>query len=194
MEHRAGAPCDADVPGLEHLERDDRGVHQVAQFVREEPEALAPARGLSIERGLIAGAPVLGDGAGDGVVEASVQRAKVVGADGRVHFHRQLGDRLADVAVVVHDLRHGEPLQQQVVPVLDRARADLGARGQAEAQRVRQLIQEHRHAVIDLRLGWRWNRPRGHLRPAPPDDLVAVDGDEFVEHGGFPVAAIVCDS
>ena len=49
MEHGAGAPCDADIPGLEHLERDDRGVDQVPQFVSQEPEALAPACGLSID-------------------------------------------------------------------------------------------------------------------------------------------------
>ena len=127
MEHGPGAPCDSNIPRLENLERDDRGVDQVPQFMSQEPEALAPARGFSIEGGLISFAPVLGDRARDGVVKASVQRAKVVRADGRVHFHRQLGDRLTDVAIVVHDLRHGEPLKQQVVPVLDRAPANLGA-------------------------------------------------------------------
>ena len=127
MEHGPGAPCDADVPRLEHLEREDRGVDQVPQFVSQEPEALAPARGLSVEGGLISFAPVLGDGARDGVVQASVQRAKIICADGRVHFHGQLGDGLTDVAIVVHDLRHGEPLKQQVMPVMDRAPANLGA-------------------------------------------------------------------
>ena len=86
MEHRPGAPGDADVPCLEHLERDDRGVDQVPQFMREEPEPLAPARGLTIECGLVAFAPVLGDRAGDGIVKAAVQHAKVVRADGRVRF------------------------------------------------------------------------------------------------------------
>ena len=88
MEHGSGAPGDADIPRLEHLERDDRGVDQVPQFMGQEPEPLAPARGLSIEGGLILFAPVLGDGARDGVVEASVQRAKVIRADGRVQFPR----------------------------------------------------------------------------------------------------------
>ena len=82
MEHRPGASCDSDIPSLENLERDDRGVDQVSQFMSQEPEALAPARGLSIDDGLISFAPVLGDGAGDGVVKASVQRAKSPRADG----------------------------------------------------------------------------------------------------------------
>ena len=56
------------------------GVDQVPQFVRQEPEALGPARGLSIDAGLIPFAPVLGDGARDGIVQAPVQRAEVVRA------------------------------------------------------------------------------------------------------------------
>ena len=125
MEHGPGTSGDAHIPRLEHLEREDRGIGQVAQLMSQEPEALAPARGLSVEGGLISFAPELGDGARDGVVKASVQRAKVIRADGRVHFHRQIGDGLADVAVVVHDLRDGESLKQQVMPVLDRAPANL---------------------------------------------------------------------
>jgi hypothetical protein len=70
----------------------------------EEPEPLAPARSLSIEGGLISCAAVLGDGTRDGIVKTSIQRAKVIRADGRVHFHRQLGDSLTDVAIIVHDL------------------------------------------------------------------------------------------
>ena len=66
--------------------------------------------------------------------------------------------------------------------MLDRARADLRARNQAEAQGVLQLIQEHRDTVIDLRLHGRCSRPRGDLRSAPVDDFVAIDGNEFVEH------------
>ena len=104
MEHRSGAPCDSDVPGLEHLERDHRGMDQVPQFMGKEPEPLVLATALSVEGGLIAFAPVLGDRARDGVVEASVQQPKVLRADRRVRFHRQLGDGLTDVAIVVHDL------------------------------------------------------------------------------------------
>ena len=57
----------AHIPYLEHLERDDRGVDQVAQFMREEPEALALACRLSVEGGLISFARVLGDRTRDGI-------------------------------------------------------------------------------------------------------------------------------
>ena len=43
MEHAAGAPGDSNVPRLEHLERNHRGVDQVPQFMSQEPEALGPA-------------------------------------------------------------------------------------------------------------------------------------------------------
>jgi hypothetical protein len=89
---------------------------------------------------------------------------------------------LADVAIIVHDLRHGESLKQQVMPVLHGVRANLSARRQAEAQGAHQLIEEDGHAVIDLHVSGRRYRPRGYLRPAPPDDLFAVDGNEFMEH------------
>jgi len=58
-------PCNSNIPRLENLEREDRGVDQVPQFMSQEAEAIAPARGLSIEGGLISFAPVLRDGARD---------------------------------------------------------------------------------------------------------------------------------
>jgi hypothetical protein len=59
MEHRAGAPGDANIAGLEHLKRQERSVHQVPQFMGEEPEPLASACGLSIYAGLISFTSVL---------------------------------------------------------------------------------------------------------------------------------------
>ena len=44
LQHGPGAAGDTDVPRLQHLERDDRGVDQVAQLMREVPEPLAAAR------------------------------------------------------------------------------------------------------------------------------------------------------
>jgi hypothetical protein len=130
----AQSPCSphADIPGLQHFKRHERGVHQVPQFMGKAPKALAPACGLSINARLISLTAVLRHRACDGIIEASVQRPKIVGADGNVQFHRQFGDGLADVAIVVHDLPHREPLMQEVMAVLDRAVADLRARNQAE--------------------------------------------------------------
>ena len=70
MEHGAGAPCHANIPGLQDLERHDRRVEQVAQFMSQKPCALAPTRGLSFEGRLILFASEFSDGARDGVVKA----------------------------------------------------------------------------------------------------------------------------
>jgi len=153
--------------------------------MREVPEPFAPAGRLTFKCGLVAFAPVLGDRSGDRFVKAAIQYAKVVRADGRVRLHRQLGDGLTDVAIIVDHLRDGEALKQKVVTMLERGPANLRARVQAEAQGGDQLIQEHRHPVVDLTVGGRRHRSRGNLRPAPPDDLCAVDGDELMQHGGF---------
>jgi hypothetical protein len=70
----------------------------------QKSRALAPTGDLSIEGRLILFAAEFGDGARDGVVKVSVQRAKVIGADGRVLFHCQLGDGLTHVTIIVDDL------------------------------------------------------------------------------------------
>jgi hypothetical protein len=57
--------------------------------MREEPESLVPARGLSVNPGLGSLAPVLGHRARDGIVQASVQYPKVFRADRCGQFHRQ---------------------------------------------------------------------------------------------------------
>jgi hypothetical protein len=189
MEDGAGTPCHADVSGLEDFERDDRSVGQISQFVREEPEALVCARRFSIHRGLMSFACELRHRARDGLVETAVQHPKVICADGCVQFHRHFGDRLTDVAIVVHDLGDRESLQQEVMPVLEGAFPDLRRGAQAEPEGIPQLIEEHRHAMIDFRLGWRRHRPPRNLGPASPNDLVPVNGDEFIEHGRAKLTA-----
>jgi hypothetical protein len=72
--------------------------------------------------------------------------------------------------------------------MLDRAPADFGAGRLAEAQRNLELIEEYWYAVIDLHFGGRRYGPRGHFRPAPSDDFLAVHGDEFMEHWRLPIA------
>jgi hypothetical protein len=66
--------------------------------------------------------------------------------------------------------------------MFDRSPPDLRTGDFAEAECIPQLLQEHRDAVVDLRVGGRRNRPRGHFRAAPPDDLIAIESNKFVEH------------
>ena len=99
----------------------------------EEPEPLVSVRDLSIDPRLIAPATVFGDGARDGVVQALVQHVKVGRADVRAPFHRQLRDGLADVAIVVHDLRYGEPLHQEIVAVKECGPGNFRIGGVSEA-------------------------------------------------------------
>ena len=183
MQHRAGAAPHANISGLQHLERHERRVQQVSQFMGEKSEPFGPACGFAIDARLIALTSVLGHRARDGIVQASVQRAEVVGADRCVHFHCEFGDGLTDIAIVMNHLRHGESLAQEIVSMLDRTPPDLRACDFAEAKRIPQLIEEHGDTVVDLRFSGRRNRPRGHLGPATPDDLIPIDSNEFVEHG-----------
>jgi hypothetical protein len=109
MDHGSGTTSDANIPRSEHVERDDRGVGQIPQLLRP-----------SVAAGRL-DARVLGDRARDGVVQAAIQYAEVIRADGRRQFHGQLGNGLTNVAIAVHDLSNGEPPQEQVTPVPDRA-------------------------------------------------------------------------
>ncbi|HEV2986002.1 MAG TPA: hypothetical protein VGX46_16510 [Vicinamibacterales bacterium] len=181
MHHGPGAPSDANIPRLKHLERGNRGVAQGPQFLR-----------LSGVADLLF-APELGDGGRNRVVQAPVQRAKVIRADGRRQFNRQIGDGLTDIAVVVHDLSNCEPLTQEVLPVLDGALPDLGGLRRPLVQLVGKLIKEQGDSASDLRLGRRWSRPLRHLRSAATDELVAIDANEFRKRDS-PHPGIVCQA
>ena len=126
MQHRPSASRHPNISRLENFEGEQRGVEQVAHFMGDKPGALVPACRFPIEGGLILLASELRHRARDGVVEAAVQHSEVVRADARIRLHSELGDRLAYIAVVVHDLRHGKPLQQKFVPVLKRALSNVG--------------------------------------------------------------------
>ena len=130
------------------------GLTQISEFMREEAEALvgaAPAPAANV-----GSSARLRHRARNRVVEALVEPAELIDADRSARLHGQVGDRLAHVAVVVHDLRHGESLQLQILPVQRGAPVDLGARHQAVAKRVDELIQEPRDPVLQLgrRRGW----------------------------------------
>jgi hypothetical protein len=68
----------------------------------------------------------LGHGIGDGVVEASVQRPELDDRERRVALDRQVGDGLAQVAVVMNHLVDGVAELQKLPAVRGRGDTDLG--------------------------------------------------------------------
>src|SRR6185503_1027817 len=107
--------------------------------VREEPQPLAfVARVVALGVRLLAFARVMRDGPRVGLVQAPVQRAKIFRADWSMPLDGELGDCLMDATVSVDDLRDGEPLPQQVVPVLHRAPANVRISSQSESKGVDQ--------------------------------------------------------
>ena len=155
---------------------------QVAKLVGKKTKPFPPACGFHVDGRLAAFEPVLRHGHGDGVIEAGIQQAEVIGADRRLQFHRQLGDRLADVPVVVNDLGDGEALETQIVPMAGGRSADFRTGQLSETQCVGQLVEKERDAVRNFRLGRRRYRPLPNLRSAPANDLVTMKCDEVVEH------------
>lgn len=184
MEHLPRAPCDTDTAALDRLERRARPLKGCPQLTAQYVEARALAGRVSVHR-LIALGAVLRDGGRDGVVEASVQLAKVIRADGRVQFQCKFGDRLADVAIPVHYLRHRESLPQKVVPVEGRGLTDVRVGREAELQLVNQFIQKHGHAVFERFVRWGCSGPFRRLRFAPIDQLLAVYGDKCCQHVAY---------
>lgn len=58
-----------------------------------------------------------GDGVGDRVVKTSIQGSELVDRKRSVALDRQIGDGLAQIAIVVHDLVNSEAEAQQNLPV-----------------------------------------------------------------------------
>jgi len=169
MDQRSRASADSDVSLLEHFESRDRRVAQPSQFMR-----------ISLAADVLFAA-VLRDGACDGIVEAAVQRAKVLRTDGYFQFNGQISDGLTDVAIVVHHLSNSEPLEQQIVAVPDGAPGDgMTFRG-ASPQLLDQLVQEQGDALIDLRFGGRRTRSARDFRSTALNDLVAIFGNEYFQ-------------
>ncbi len=106
--HHPGAPVDGDRALSQGLEREERRVQRVAELVRDLPAPLVFLRPGS-PRG---NAGVLRHSFRDGRVEAAIQDAEFLDPDRRPLFEGQLGDRLADVAIVVDHLGHIEPKAQ----------------------------------------------------------------------------------
>ena len=104
----------------QRLKREKRGIEQVAKFVRHLPQPLSLLRPSSLRRE----AGVLCQRFRDGGVEAAIQRVEFFYGNRRILIEGELGDCLADVAIVVDDLRHVEPQGKQVAAVAGGGRAN----------------------------------------------------------------------
>ena len=118
--------------------------------MREESQAFVIAGGFSIKKRLVA-ASVFRNGTRDSVVQTPVQCAKVLDADGRVQLQREVGDGLTHIPVIVHDLRHRESLQLEMVAVALSAPADLRIGRQVVPQGVDELIKKPGHPELEFR-------------------------------------------
>jgi hypothetical protein len=98
------------------VEREERGVEHVAEFVCQLPGSLD-----LFGRARFGGeARVLRHGFCDRRVEATIQRVEFFGRDRKELFDGDLGDGLADITVVVDDLRDVEPQCSQLASMLRR--------------------------------------------------------------------------
>ena len=165
----AGASRDAHSPPSQDLERQHCGLDEVAEFVREETQALSFRFG-----GLQFSLPsVLGNRLGGHVVEAAVQRVELVGRDFRFHLVGEFGDRLTDVAVVMHDLPDGEALLEKIAGVVDGVGAHLRRQSVAlrlKPQRLGELIEENGDAVLQLVVRRQRYSPLQHLVACPTEE------------------------
>ncbi|RPJ83278.1 MAG: hypothetical protein EHM13_07860, partial [Acidobacteria bacterium] len=179
---RPGAPAGRDPPALHRRKRQHGRGEKVTQLVRQVAEPFrfpVPERQLAL-------AAELGHRSSDRIVEAEVQRLEVLGADGNLLIDRRLGDGLADVAVVMDDLRYGKPLRKQLAAVLACTGADGSGRkrfrGGLEAQSFCELGQEQGQPVLQLLRGDGGPLPRRDLRAGARQNLILVGEDELVEH------------
>ena len=205
IEHRAGGPGHADVAAFDSRDRKHRGVEQIAQLVRESTEALAHGLSAFGRDQVIALTAELGDRVRNGVVEAAVERVKLVCRHRRVVFGRKLGDRLTEIAVIVNDLVYGKSLPQQFAAVRRGGHADLGvngsfcrlrrARNLSTLRRTVSLLELKRLDELIQKLGYSMQQlgdvrlrpcPLGDLLPATRDQRLAICGEKFVQHGFAP--------
>jgi len=135
------------------------------------------------------------NGVGNGFIEAPVERSEFVGINGRFFAHRQLGDRLAYITIVVHDLVDRKPKAKQF-GAMQRCRAPnvrwnrgwtrltfgTGGGQLLGFQRVDKLLQEKRNAVIDHLRRARRCESFSYLLFAMLNQLIAVSSQEVMKH------------
>ena len=85
--------------------------------MHEKTKALIDLGGLLARYGGVPLEAELSHGIRNGVVKASVQGTKLVDAERRIALHRQVGNRLAKVPVVVNDLVDRKAQLQELLAV-----------------------------------------------------------------------------
>jgi hypothetical protein len=104
----------------------------------------------------------------NGIVEAEIQRLKLVSADRRLLLNRQLRDHLANIPVPANDLPDGETHPKKVVTVPGGALADLlvvhRVAGFGDAEGLPELIQKDGDAVPQLHVRRLRNLPGSDAR------------------------------
>src|ERR1051325_5866000 len=140
------------------------------------------------------------------LVQQAVEGVKLIYGNRRIHFLGELGDRLAEISVVVDHLLHAvsEPEQLAAVqaggpPRLDRAGrlqrvAENGVfrrrrRGLLADQRLEQLVKDKRHAVLQLGRGCGRRGPLRNLQPAAVDQILPVRAQQLGKHPNRLAAA-----
>ena len=111
------------------------GLDQISQLMGEKAQPLGERLLVLLARQAIALVRELGDRVGDGIVQAAVEGAELVDLDRQVALEREVGDRLAQVAVVVHHLVDREAVPQELQPVARGRGADFGGRVAAATRR-----------------------------------------------------------
>jgi hypothetical protein len=204
----AGRAAEPHAPLLDRREGEDRHGEQVPQLLREDAEASACRQQALIHLDRFAPPRVFGDRRRDRVVEPDIENPELQHGDRRVFLLRELGDRLAQVPVVMDDLVDGEAIAEQLGPVdpgelcdlhLGRGTVHAGRRRAAlravaaALEHTRQLVEEDGDSVLQLR-GCRARRAaRRDLHPASIDQLQPVGPQEFVQHFLPPTPAKKCE-
>src|SRR6185312_517735 len=104
IQNGSSGPGHPHVASFDRSERERGGMNEITQLVREKPQPLIPRLGLAIRRHGVSLITEFRYGVGYGIVQAPVERSKLVYLDHRIALECQVGYCLAEIAVVVNDL------------------------------------------------------------------------------------------
>lgn len=142
-----GATTGRDAADRYRFEGKQRSIDLVSQLVREHAEAF----GSDVGQCALALRGKRRYRLRDRVVQTQVERLELAGGNRRTLLDSELGDGLANVAVIVNDLGYAEPPPVQVPAVPGRGLLDLIVSNDVapgrQPKRHDQLVQEKRDAI-----------------------------------------------